>query len=114
MIMRRLLPLFIVCGTLAAEDITIQSGGGVSLVPDLPGFVRIAVNDNPAATHLVRVGAISYMQVPRSDRPGDVISIFVPMGTDVLRFHIPVRHQAVEAVVLALGEASLVRQAPAR
>lgn len=103
--MRSLLPLLCAIAVLPAEEVQIFQGGGVEAATNLPGFIRIRVNDQPAASHLVRVGAISHLLVPRPDRPGDTVTIVVPLANDTLRFVVPTRFQAADEVQAAIAKA---------
>jgi hypothetical protein len=98
---------------LNAEDITVQAGGSVT-VSEIPGFIRISPAAQPPVTHVVRVGAISHVVVPRADRPGDVTVIVVPGASDSLRFLIPLRSQDSAEVLKAIAQASVALTAPAR
>jgi len=103
--MRSLLLLVAVVALLPAEEVQIFQGGGVEAAANLPGFIRIRINDQPAASHLVRVGAISHLLVPRPDRPGDVVTIVVPLANDSLRFVVPTRFQPADDVQAAIAKA---------
>lgn len=109
----RLMFLLILAAVLSAEDITLQTGGSVT-VAEVPGFVRISAAAQPPAIHLVRVAAISHITVPRPDRPGDATILVVPGASETLRFLVPVRTQDSAEVLKAITQASVALAAPNR
>ena len=109
----RLMSLMILAAVISAEDITLQTGGSVT-VAEVPGFVRISPAAQPPAIHLVRVAAISQIIVPRPDRPGDATVLVVPGASETLRFLVPVRTQDSAEVLKAIAQASVALAAPNR
>ena len=111
--MRFPLALLAISALLPAEDLALQSGGGIT-VSEVPGFIRVSAAVQPPTIHLVRVGAISQIIVPRPDRPGDATILIVPGASETLRILIPVRTQDSAEVLKAIAQASVAPAVPSR